>query len=319
MKKVKRLYSDFKPENYELYLEPDREKATFGGKVKITGHKTSRPSHRITLNQKDLKIKSARLIKHDKKAGLVELEIDRINTHKSFDELRLHTKEQLFAGKYQIELEFSGEITEPMHGIYPCNFIIKNQEKQLIATQFESHHAREAFPCIDEPEAKATFDLTLVSPVGETVVSNTPIKSQKKSGQSLATVFETTPIMSTYLLAFAYGELEYKEAKTTSDISVRVYATPDKVELTDFAVDVAKRCLDFFEEYYDTPYPLPKLDLIGLPDFSAGAMENWGLITFRESVLYVDPKSTSIETKQFVAMVIAHEIAHMWFGNLSFL
>ncbi|MBX4191064.1 M1 family metallopeptidase, partial [Candidatus Saccharibacteria bacterium] len=267
--------------------------------------------------------------------GPVELEIDRINTQKSFDELRLHTKDQLFAGKYQIEIEFTGEITEPMHGIYPCNFTLKGQKKQLIATQFESHHAREAFPCIDEPEAKATFDLTLITPAGETVIANTPVKAQepyasqsdgswaytytttKKSVPAyIRTEFETTPIMSTYLLAFAYGDLGFKEGKTNNNVGVRVYATPDKVELTDFAVDVAKRCLDFFEEYYDTPYPLPKLDLIGLPDFSAGAMENWGLITFRESVLYVDPKSTSIETKQFVAMVIAHEIAHMWFGNL---
>jgi aminopeptidase N len=316
MRKVKRLYLEFVPEHYELYLEPDRDNAVFTGRVMIAGRKSGRPSHRITLHQKDLKIKNAKIIKHDKKSGPAVIKVDRINLHKSLDELRLHTKDQLFPGEYQIELEFSGKITKPMHGIYPCNFSIDGQKKQLIATQFESHHAREAFPCVDEPEAKATFSLTLKTPAGETVISNTPVKDQQKSAGSMITEFEKTPKMSTYLLAFAYGELAYKEAKTKNNVKVRVYATPDKVGLTDFALDTAVRCLDFFEDYYDVPYPLPKQDLIGLPDFSAGAMENWGLITFRESVLYVDAKSTSVETKQYVAMVVCHELAHMWFGNL---
>jgi aminopeptidase N len=316
MRKVNRLYSQFRPEHYELFLEPSREKSTFHGSVIISGRKIGRPSRRITLHQKDLKVTSAKLKKHDKKTGESVIAIDHINTHKSFDELRLHTSEQLFPGDYEIELEFSGRITEPMHGIYPCNFEIGGQKKQLIATQFESHHAREAFPCIDEPEAKATFGLTLKTPTGETVLANTPIKKQESSGKDQVTTFEDTPVMSTYLLAFAYGELGYEEARTKNDIAVRVYATPDKVSLTDFALDTAVRCLDFFEDYYGVPYPLPKQDLIGLPDFSAGAMENWGLITFRESVLFVDPKSTSIETKQSVAMVVCHELAHMWFGNL---
>jgi aminopeptidase N len=315
-KKVARLFNEFKPKHYELYLEPDRENAKFSGRVVIEGHKTSRPSQRVTLHQAGLKIGKVRLIKTDKKNHETAIEIERINTLRSSDELRIHTKEQIYPGRYSIEIEFSGKISEAMHGIYPCNFELKGKKHQLIATQFESHHAREVFPCVDEPEAKATFALTLVTPAGETVISNTPIKNQKNKNGQIITAFEPTPIMSTYLLAFAYGELGYKEAESSRGISVRVYATPDKVALTDFAVGVATRCLDFFEDYYGTPYPMPKLDLIGLPDFSAGAMENWGLITFRESVLYVDPKSSSIETKQIVAMVICHEIAHMWFGNL---
>jgi aminopeptidase N len=315
VKKVKRLYSEFKPEHYELYLEPNREKSTFHGSVIIRGQKIGRPSQRLTLHQKDLKIVKASLIKHTK-SGNEPIAIDRINTHKSFDELRLHTKDQLYPGRYTIEIHFAGKLTEPMHGIYPCNFRLDGQKKQLIATQFESHHAREAFPCIDEPEAKAKFDLTITTPAGETVIANTPVKSQQKTAGNLITKFETTPIMSTYLLAFAYGELGYKAGVTNKDVEVKVYATPDKVNLTDFALDTAIRCLEFFEDYYGVPYPLPKLDLIGLPDFSAGAMENWGLVTFRESVLYVDPKNSSIETKQAVAMVICHELAHQWFGNL---
>ena len=313
---MKRLFEQFQPEHYAIYLEPDREKTVFFGRVTITGRKTGRPSHRISLHAKGLKIKSAKITRHDKKNGSSELVIDRINSQRSFDELRLHTVERLIPGNYTIEIEFTGKITEPMHGIYPCNFMLDGKNKQLIATQFESHHAREAFPCVDEPAAKATFDLELLTPAGESVISNTPIKIQAEKNKKLLTSFDSTPRMSTYLLAFAYGELSYKESKTKNGVIVRVWATPDKIELTDFALDVGVRSLEYFEDYYGVPYPLPKLDLIGLPDFSAGAMENWGLITFRESVLYVNPKSTAIDTKQYVAMVIAHEIAHQWFGNL---
>ena len=330
MKSVKRLYNEFKPERYELYLEPDRESMSFNGKVRIIGQKTGRPSQRLTLHQSGLKIKSAKLIRNDRKTGENVIDIIRHNTHKSFDELRLHADEILYPGSYIIEIEFSGKITEPMHGIYPCNFKLDGQDKRLIATQFESHHAREAFPCIDEPEAKAVFSLSLKTPAGETVIANTPIKKvQEVEGSRLMgdgrapktinhklTTFEDTPRMSTYLLAFVYGELGFKEAKTASGVKVRVYATPDKVGLTDFGLDVSVRSLEFFENYFGVPYPLPKLDVIGLPDFSAGAMENWGLMTFRESVLYVDPKSSGIETKQFVCMVVAHEVSHQWFGNL---
>jgi aminopeptidase N len=315
VKQVKRLYQEFKPENYRLQLEPDREKSIFSGRVVIIGRKTGRPSQRITLHQKDLKISSARLFRIDKGQESA-IALDRINTHKTYDELRLHSGEKLFPGLYRIEIDFSGRITAPMHGIYPCNFKLGGKDKQLIATQFESHHAREAFPCVDEPEAKATFDLTLISPAGETAIANTPAKSQDEKAGKLVTVFQTTPKMSTYLLAFAFGELGFKEASTAGGTKVRVYATPDKVRLTDFALDTTVRSLDFFERYYGVPYPLPKMDVIGLPDFSAGAMENWGLITFRESVLYVDPDSSSIDTKQIVAMVIGHELAHQWFGNL---
>ena len=316
MRSVKRLYSEFQPERYELYLEPDRENMSFRGRVKINGKKVGRPSQRLTLHQNGLKIKSVKLTKLDKKSGEQAIEVIRINTQKSFDELRLHTAEQLFPGEYGLEIEFSGQITEPMHGIYPCNFKLNGQDKQLIATQFESHHAREAFPCVDEPEAKAVFSLTLKTPADETVIANTPVQNQRTDDGSIVTTFEDTPRMSTYLLAFVYGALEYKEAESAGGTTVRIYSTPDKIGLTDFGLDVSVKSLDFFEDYFGVPYPLPKLDVIGLPDFSAGAMENWGLITFRESVLYVDPKSSSIDTKQFVCMVVAHEIAPQWFGNL---
>jgi len=186
MKSVKRLFSEFQPERYDLYLAPDREAMSFSGRVKIIGKKTGRPSQRLTLHQSGLKIKSAKLIRNDRKTGENVIDIIRHNTHKSFDELRLHADEILYPGSYIIEIEFSGKITEPMHGIYPCNFKLDGQDKRLIATQFESHHAREAFPCIDEPEAKAVFSLSLKTPAGETVIANTPIKKvQEVEGSRL--------------------------------------------------------------------------------------------------------------------------------------
>jgi aminopeptidase N len=314
-KKVTRLFEQFHPENYELVLDVDREAMTFSGTVTIRGQKVARPAQRLTFHQKDLKVTSATLTKHDKK-GDQDIVVSRINTQKSFDEVRLHSDDMIYPGDYTVTMEFEGQITRPMNGIYPCYFKHDGQDKMLIATQFESHHAREAFPCIDEPEAKATFDLTLSSPAGETVLANTPVKEQKTTGKKQLTSFETTPKMSTYLLAFVFGELNHLEAKTKDGVVVRAYATPDNVQHTRFALDTAVKTLEFYNQYFDIPYPLAKCDFVALPDFASGAMENWGLITFREQALLVDPANTSLSLKQYVANVVAHELTHQWFGNL---
>lgn len=314
-KSVKRLFTEFKPKHYILELDPDRDTERFSGSVIVAGHKTGRPSQRLTFHQVGLKITDAHITRHDKK-GDQEIAVDRINNHNSKEEVRLHTAQMLYPGQYTVRLEFSGKITRPMNGVYPCFFEHDGQQKQLLATQFESHHAREVFPCIDEPEAKATFDLILHSVPGETVIANTPVKTQKTKNSRQITTFETTPHMSTYLLAFVTGELDHLEAKTKSGTVVRTYATPDKVKLTQFALDVAVKTLDFYEEYFAIPYPLEKCDMIALPDFASGAMENWGCITYREHALLVDPDNTTLGTKQWVAMVVAHELAHQWFGNL---
>jgi aminopeptidase N len=315
MGKVKRLFDQFKPEHYVLDLVPNKKNMTFTGTVKLTGKKTGPPSRRITLHQKALKIHSATVV-HMTKKGQKDIHVDRINLQKSFDEVRLHTSDALIAGNYEITVSFSGTITRAMNGVYPCFFKHDGKNKQLIATQFESHHAREVFPCIDEPAAKATFDLTLTTPKDEVVISNTPVLSVKKDGSNTITTFEQTPIMSTYLLAFVFGDMKYLESKTKRGVVVRTYATPDNVEYTAFALDVAVKCLDYYSEYFDIDYPLAKCDMIALPDFASGAMENWGCITYREQALLVDPKNTSLPTKQYVAMVVAHELTHQWFGNL---
>jgi aminopeptidase N len=314
-KSVRRLYEQFKPEHYTLAFKPNPDNMTFTGTVTISGKKTGRPSERLTFHQKELKVTAATIIRHDKK-GDQTMPVERINLQKTFDEVRLHSSKMLYPGDYTVTLEFNGKITRPMNGIYPCYFEKDGKQQMLIATQFESHHAREAFPCIDEPEAKATFDLSLVTPKDEPVVANTPVKSQEVQGKDWLTSFETTPKMSTYLLAFVYGDMDYLEATTKNGVLVCTYATPDNVKHTQFALDVAVKCLDYYDDYFGIPYPLEKCDFVALPDFAAGAMENWGLITFREATFYVDAENTSLPTKQYVAMVVAHELAHQWFGNL---
>ena len=287
---------------------------TFSGSVTIKGKKI-KASERLTFHASGLKVTNATITKIDKK-GRQNIAVSRINHQASADEVRLHTDASLFPGEYEIAMDFHGTITHHMNGMYPCVFEHDGVEKKLIATQFESHHAREAFPCIDEPAAKATFDLTLNTPIGEAVIANTPVVQQAEVDGSLVTTFATTPKMSTYLLAFVYGELLSKEATTRDGVTVRVWATPDNIDFTDFALETGVRCLDFYNDYFDIAYPLDKLDMIALPDFASGAMENWGCVTYRESCMLVDPENTSLPAKQYVAMVVAHELAHQWFGNL---
>jgi aminopeptidase N len=214
-------------------------------------------------------------------------------------------------------MEFEGKVQKTMHGIYASNYEHEGKKLKVISTQFESHHAREAFPCIDEPEAKATFDLTLTSPAGEAVIANTPIKAQTSKNGRAVTTFETTPKMSTYLLAFVYGDLQYKETQTKDGVAVRIWATKvHPLEAFDFPLETAKKAIEFFNDYYGVPYPLAKSDHVAIPDFSSAAMENWGLITYREPYLLADPSTTSQSFREIIVEVIGHETSHQWFGNL---
>jgi aminopeptidase N len=315
-KDVKRLFAEFVPEHYGLEIKPDREAEMFTGTVTITGKKVYRPNQRLTFHQKELKITKAEIIKHDKKGDEV-IPVDRINHHAKYGEVRLHSNVKLYPGAYTVVMEFRGKITQVMSGIYPCFFEHAGKKKQLLATQFESHHAREVFPCIDEPEAKATFDLTLVASKGETVISNTPIKTQKAVGKFTTATFETTPRMSTYLLAFVIGEMHFVERKTKDGIAVRSWSSvAQPKEYLTYSAEEGVRLLEFFTDYFGIPYPLAKCDQVALPDFDAGAMENWGLITYREIALLADPKNRSISSEQYISLVVAHELSHQWFGNL---
>lgn len=303
MTKVPRLLDTFTPNHYNLTLDLTRaEEKEFSGTVIISGDSTGES---ISLHSKGLTIQSATIDNQPADVSFGE-----------FDELRLFQPE-LKSGNHIVCINFSGNITDAMHGLYPCYFTHDGVKKQLFATQFESHHAREVFPCVDEPAAKAEYDLTLVTRTGITVLGNMPVKSEEENSDSLTTTFEKTPRMSSYLLAFVIGELHKKSARTKSGVEVNIWATPAQNENTlDFALDIATRSIDFYDEYFGVKYPLPKSDHVALPDFSSGAMENWGLITYRESCLLADPELTPESSRRFIATVIAHELSHQWFGNL---
>jgi aminopeptidase N len=304
MQTVSRLIDQFIPTHYQLTLDMDREGRTFTGTISINGTSPT-SSGQILLHSKDLTITSAAL---DGKEATA--------TPGENDELTI-SHPDIHEGRHIVVVSFSGHITDAMHGLYPCYYEHDGVKKELLATQFESHHAREVFPCVDEPEAKATFEVILSTEPDITVLGNMPVKKQRTEGEKLVTYFETTPKMSTYLLAWVVGELQRKTAVTKSGVEVNVWATPAQPPASlDFALEYATHSIDFFNSYFDEPYPLPKSDHVALPDFSAGAMENWGLITYREIALLVDPATTGISAKQYVASVVAHELSHQWFGNL---
>ena len=302
MQAVKHFIETFVPEHYDLFLDLNRADKSFSGKVTITGEaKTSK----ISLHQKDLTVEAVEVagqarpftLDKDNEALYIELEA---------------------AGPVVVTITYTGKITDNMTGIYPSYYTVDGVKKEIISTQFESHFAREAFPSVDEPEAKATFDLALKfdQEEGELALSNMPeidVENRKATG---VWKFETTPRMSSYLLAFAAGDMQGITAKTKNGTLVGVYATKAHPESNlEFALDIAVRCIEFYEEYYGVKYPIPQSLHVALPDFSAGAMENWGLVTYREIYLLVDENSTAL-SRQTVALVVAHELAHQWFGNL---
>lgn len=304
MKSVSRLVNLFAPNHYDLSITLHRVERKFEGTVTINGVVHSN-TNEIRLHAKDLTINSAAF--NGKEASFAAAEHDEL----------IITHDDIAEGKHIITVSFEGTITDDMNGIYPCYFEVDGVKQELLATQFESHYARQAFPCVDEPEAKATFDVTISSEDKITVLGNMPIAAQKVENDMLVTQFQTTPRMSSYLVAWVAGDLQKKTAVTKSGVEVSVWSTKahDPSNL-DFALDISRRTIDFFDEYFGVPYPLPKADHVALPDFSAGAMENWGLITYREIALLVDPKTTTLSTKHYVATVIAHELSHQWFGNL---
>lgn len=311
MTKITQLIDTFIPEHYALDLTLERLTRKFHGKVTIQGHHVN-PDSPISLHSKKLVIK---------KALINSLPVD--TKQEINDELMLLPHSKLTEKDVEIVLEFEGTITDAQHGLYASYYEHDGEKKELLATQLEPHHAREIFPCVDEPAAKATFELTLTTENNVTVLGNMPIKTQQEKTVAdlgyLITSFETTPKMSTYLLAFVVGELHSVEAKSNNNIDVRVWSTLSQPkESLQYALETAVRTIDFFEDYFGYGYPLPKADHIALPDMGGGAaaaMENWGLITYREDYLVCD-SSSGISVEQRIARVIIHETSHQWFGNL---
>lgn len=307
MKKADHLLTHFEPEHYDLAFNLQRITRKFNGKVVISGRRTNNNAP-IKLHAKDLEIQ--KVLVNDLPADVV---------FGSNDEITIIPGSEPAQLELTLTLEFSGNITDSMHGIYPCYYTHQGVAKEVLATQFESHHAREAFPCIDEPAAKATFNLTLETEKDVTSLSNMPIAEHSTQNDRQIIRFQTTPRMSTYLLAFASGELHSVSNKTKDGVEVNIWSTYNqKKEDLMFSLNIATRSIEFFNDYFKTPYPLPKADHIALPDFGGGAaaaMENWGIITYREDYLIAD-KNTAVSTKQSIGSTIAHETSHQWFGNL---
>ncbi len=310
MNKV-RLPHYIKPERYELTVKPDLEGFLFEGEEGIELHLEKSVSE-ITLHAKELKISDVSYL-----SGGLRVTSNKLKYNTKAETATITFSKKLPKGKGKLSLKFKGVLNNYMRGFYRSRYIHDGKEKHLATTQFEATDARRAFPCFDEPAQKAVFDVTIMVPPGLTAISNTIESSIKEhDGGYKAVQFAPTPKMSTYLLAFIVGDFEFIEGATKRGVKVRVFVTPGKKHQAKFALDTAIKILDFYEKYFAINYPLPILDLIAIPDFSHGAMENWGAVTYRESALLVDPEHSSASNKQWVALVIAHELAHQWFGNL---
>ena len=295
------------PIHYDIEFEPDFKKFTFKGTEKIS-IKISRLSSKIVLHAAELEIKKCQVSWNGKEIK------PKIQLDEKTEQLTIILPKKI-SGAATLSIDFIGQLNDKLVGFYRSKYQHKGKEKYLATTQFEAADARRAFPCWDEPEAKATFDVSLLVDNNHTAISNMPVISKKKLGLKTLYRFDTTPIMSTYLLYLAVGEFEYISSKSGKTL-IRVITTQGKKLQGKLSLEFTKQFLSYFERYFKIKYPLPKLDMIAIPDFASGAMENWGAITFRETILLYDPKTSSTETKQHIAEVIAHEIAHQWFGNL---
>ena len=254
---------------------------------------------------------------HAVNLGIQEITVDGIQVEDFLylgEEIQIH---DLVAGNHEIIVRYTAPITPDMEGVYLSTYEADGKEEKIVATQFESHYARQCFPCVDEPAAKATFTLQIASEdKSDTILSNMPIASQSINGNYKVVQFAETPKMSTYLVAFALGHFVNYTTKSKHGVAITAYAgIHQKADDLKYAGDFAADVLDFYDDCFRTPFPLPKMDLLALPDFESGAMENWGLVTFREICLLCNEKSSQ-DARQYVAIVIAHELSHMWFGDL---
>nr|APA21554.1 puromycin-sensitive aminopeptidase [Haliotis discus hannai] len=311
-REFKRLPTDVVPSNYNIRLKPDLDAFVFQGQEEIDVE-VKASTDTVTVNSLDITINEVTYASGDTSVA-AEVSVD-----KEAETATFKFPSALQPGKGVLKVSYTGELNDKMKGFYRSKYTMPDgQERFGAVTQFEATDARRAFPGWDEPAVKASFDVTLVVPKEKVALSNMPVKSDTpdKNPNWRVVEYDRTPVMSTYLLAFIVGDYDYVEGKDADGVVVRVYTPVGKKEQGKFALDVAVKTLPFYKEYFGIPYGLPKMDLIALADFLIGAMENWGLVTYRETALLVDPTNSSATAKQHVALIVGHELAHMWFGNL---
>ncbi len=296
------------PENYRISFKTNMKTFRFSGTETISVN-VGKACNSIKLNARELDILDAE-VKQKAKAQKA-----RVSYYKKNEEVVLHFKDKI-RGKAELHIEFRGENNDKMYGFYRSKYSEKGKDRYILTSQFEAADARAAFPCFDEPSFKATFDIAMEIDNGLDAISNMPVKSTVKMGENRKLVaFKTTPRMSSYLVYLGVGNFDYVQG-SLGKLKIRAVTVPGKGRLGKMSIVYAKKFVSFFEKYFGIKYPLPKLDLIAIPDFSAGAMENWGAVTFREIAILGDEKNTPIAVKQSIAETIAHELAHQWFGDL---
>ncbi|XP_028172981.1 glutamyl aminopeptidase-like isoform X2 [Ostrinia furnacalis] len=304
------------PRSYKLLLQPDMTNKTFHGVVEISLQVTN-PTKSITLHSNKLNITTTSLTKKRKD----KISIDAIHIVPGKREfLVVNLQDEIQKGSYALKIEFSGRLDKGFIGFYSST--LKNG-KTMVASKFQPTYARQAFPCFDEPDFKATYDISLVKPKSYIALSNMNeiSKSPTEDGKSELVTFATSVPMSTYLACFVVCDFDYKENEINANgigknFILRSFAQKNQMHKIDFAQDIGRRATEFYVKYYEVPFPLPKLDMIAIPDYVSGATEHWGLITYRETSFLVDDSTASSKNKISVANTIAHELAHMWFGNL---
>jgi puromycin-sensitive aminopeptidase len=299
------------PRRYVIELEPDLAAASFSGSVDIELD-VKEPTAQLVGNAAELEIDEAWVADSSgtRQPATAELneELERVTF--SF--------ERPVSGPVTLHVGFRGVLNDLLRGFYRSTFVDEDGNPSVIATtQMQATDARRAFPCWDEPDLKATFDVSLVVDESLVAISNGPEASRTKREDGKHVVrFAETMVMSTYLVAFVVGPLEITDAPPVGGVPLRVVHVPGKGHLTGFAISCATAALEFYVDYYGIPYPSDKVDLVAMPDFAAGAMENLGCITFRESLVLVDPDTATTNERRVVADVVCHELAHMWFGDL---
>ncbi len=301
---AQRLPDNAAPSHYHLKLTPDLKAATFAGEETIT-LTLKQPSNAITLNAAEIKFGQITA------KGGSQTQTGTVALDEPKQQATITFPQKLPAGAVVLTVKYTGILNDQLRGFY----LSKTEKRRYAVTQFESTDARRAFPCFDEPAFKATFGVTLVVDRGDVAISNMNVTSDVNEGSKHVVSFATTPKMSTYLVAFLVGDFQCISGESDGT-PIRACSTPEQVQYTKFAVATAEYALHYYNTYFGIKYPLPKMDMIGIPDFEAGAMENFGAITYRESALLLDEKTASEESRKRVAEVVTHEMAHQWFGDL---